>query len=56
MFKLLVILFIIDLYFLIPAVNAKNYNPAVEPGISIRIATKKTHPVTAEAKMSKYSI
>ena len=52
MFKLLVILFIIDLYFLIPAVNAKNYNPAVEPGIP----TKKTHPVTAEAKLSKYSI
>ena len=50
---------IIDLYFLIPAVIAKNFNPTAELVIPIGIPTKEakvkieTHPVTAEAKTSK---
>ena len=56
------ILFIIELYFLIPALIAKNFNATAEPEMSVGILTKKaeaemeTHLVTVEVKMSDCSI
>ena len=53
---------IIDLYSLLPAVTAKNFNPIPELVIPIVIPTKEAkakieiHPVTAEAKIRKCSI
>ena len=55
-------LLIIDLYFLIPAVVAQIFYPTAEQVMLTRISTKKgktemeIHPVTAETKVSKYSI
>ena len=53
---------LIDFYFLIPEVIAKIFNPTTELAMPIGIPTKEakveieTHPVTVEAKISKYSI
>ena len=51
-------LLVINLYFLIPAVITQIFNPTAELAIYSGIPTKeakaemKTHPVTAETKMS----
>ena len=53
---------IAQLYFLIPAVIAQIFHPTAELVIPIRIPNKETkaeietHPVTREAKISKFSI
>ena len=53
---------IIDLYFLIPTIIPKIFNPTAKLVFPIRTPTKeakaeiKTHPVTAEAQISKFSI
>ena len=53
---------IIDLHFLIFAVIAQSFNPTAELLMPIEISAKEskseieTHPVTAEAKISKCSI
>ena len=53
---------IIDLYFLIAAVNTQILYPIIELGILIRIPTKeaktemKTHPVIVEIAISECSI
>ena len=53
---------IIDLYFFILAAIAQTFNSTAELAVPIRIPTKEakaeieTHPVTAEAKISKCSI
>ena len=53
---------IIDLYLLIPAVIAQNFNPIAELVILIRIPIKEAkveieiHPVIVEAKIRKCSI
>ena len=55
-------LLITDLYFLIPAIITKVFNPIAELIIPIRIPTKETkaemamHPVTVELGVSKCSI
>ena len=55
-------LLIIDLNFLIPAVMALIFNPNADLIMPIEIPTKEskaeieTHPVTADAKISKCSI
>ena len=52
----------IDIYFLIPAVNAKNFIATAELAVPMWIQTKEAtaeievHPVTADAKISKCSI
>ena len=59
---LLFVFLIIDLYFLIPAVITQIFNPIAELVIPTGISTKEakaemeTHPVTAEIKISKFSI
>ena len=58
---LLLLFFIIDLYFLIPAVIAQIFIPTAELVILTGIATNKanaeieTQPVTVEGKISKCS-
>ena len=53
---------IIDLYFLIPAVITQIFNPIAELVIPTGISAKEAkaememHPVTAEIKISKFSI
>ena len=53
---------IIDLYFLIPEIIAKNFNSTTELAMSRGRPTKETkagnetHPVTAKAKISNCSI
>ena len=53
---------IIDLFFLIPAVNAQIFNPIAESVIPIRVPIKEakaemeTYPVIIEAKIRKCSI
>ena len=53
---------IIDLYLLIPAVIAQNFNPIAELEIPIEVPNKeakteiKTHPMIAEAKIRKCPI
>ena len=53
---------ILETYFLIPAVIAEIFNPIVELVILIGTPSKvakaetETHPVTAKAKIKKYSI
>ena len=50
---------IIELYFLIPAIAAQNFNPAAELAMPTRIATNEvnveieTQPAIVEAKISK---
>ena len=60
---MLLFLFItIDLYFIIPAVITKIFNPIAELIIPIGIPTKESkaememHPVTVQIKISKCSI
>ena len=59
---LLLFFLIIDLYFLITAVIAQIFNPTTELAMPIGTPTKevkeeiKTHPVTAEAKISKAAL
>ena len=54
--------FIIDLYFLITAIDAQTFNTITKLAIPIGIPTKEAkaeieiHPVTAEAKIRKCSI
>ena len=54
--------FLIDLYFLIPAVTTQNFNPISELAIPVVIPTKETkekmetHPVILEIKISKFAI
>ena len=53
---------IIYLYFLVPAVITQILNPIKELVISVKIPTKeaktemKTHPLTVDIKISKFSI
>ena len=54
--------FLIDLYFLIPAVTTQNSYPTSELVIPVIIPTKEakekmeTHPVILEIKISKFAI
>ena len=63
LFCFFIFFLIIDLYFLIPAVIMKISFAAVELAIFTGISTKKAeaaeieiHPVTAKAKITKYSV
>ena len=49
---------IIDLYFLIPAVIAKIFDPIAELVIPTEVAKTEIeiHPVTVETKLRKYSM
>ena len=56
------VILIIDLYFLLPKIIAKHFNPTKELIMPIGIPTKeakienKTHPVIEEANVSRFNI